>query len=141
MHQERSLPPLKPFNWPIPKKNLQWMLVNIISINYASCQYNNVLNVYSWYIFRLKRFLKKSSPKPVQLNNSELFQRHSPITTMHESAQSVSSSMLLSEEDRGTNNMDSIPPLPPPMPTLEQLREGFISFSQTLVSAYILVMP
>ncbi len=74
--------------------------------------------------FRLKRFFKRSSPKPVKLDDSELFQLHSPTFT-HQSGESLSSPVLPREQLQEDDIMDeSIPPLPPPMPTLEQLRQS-----------------
>ena len=66
--------------------------------------------------FRLKQFFKRPSLRNVQFSDSELFQLHSPTVSEDESQPQ------LSKQIGGSNSIDdSIPPLPSPMPTLEQL--------------------
>ena len=72
----------------------------------------------------MKRFFKRSSPKNVQVIDTELLHLHS-LTITHESLPTQGlSSQQLQEAGCNSSMSDSIPPLPPPMPTLKQLRQS-----------------
>lgn len=79
----------------------------------------------------MKIFHKRFSPKPLLLNDSDVFQFGSP-------SKSALSTVFTSKSQQDTipdDNVssccdDSIPPLPPPMPSLSQIKKGALITSR-----------
>ena len=86
-----------------------WMLLHV-----HACM---LINFY----YRLKLFHKRFVPRPLLLNNSDIFQLGSPskssFSTLHDSISEQNDSIHISKDD-------SIPPLPPPMPPLSEVIKG-----------------
>ena len=117
MCRKGSLPLVNSSKWPNSQKDLQQMQVRL----WCTCTFHalSITCMYTITSFRLKQFFKRPSLRHVQCNDHELFQSHSPTASEDESHP------LLSNQIGGNCSINNtVPPLPSPLPTLEQLRQS-----------------